>query len=132
MSWKPQSSNRSFKSGKARDLGDTFFRSSWERNYARYLNFLVRKQEIEKWEYEKETFWFDKIKRGVVSYKPDFKVYTKKGIEYHEVKGWLDPASKTKLKRMAKYHPEVKVILIDSSIYKQIAKFGKMFSPYWE
>jgi len=121
-----------WKSGRADDLGDTYFRSSWERNYARYLNFLIKNNEIVKWEFEPETFWFNGVKRGVVSYLPDFKVYLKNdSIEYHEVKGWMDSKSATKLKRMAKYHPSIKIILIDSKAYRAISKFKKLI-PYWE
>lgn len=105
-----------------------YFRSSWEVNYARYLEWLVSKKEIEKWEYEVDTFWFEKIKRGVRSYLPDFKVFNKNGsYEYHEVKGWMDGKSKTKIKRMAKYYPKVKLIIIGKDEYKSVAKYERMF-----
>lgn len=98
-----------------------FMRSSWELNYAHYLNFLIKCNEIVSWEYEVDTFWFEKIKRGVRSYKPDFKVLLPNGsIEYHEVKGRMDDKSGTKLKRMAKYHPEIKIVLIDAKRYAAI------------
>lgn len=123
----------SWKSGSASDLGETHFRSSWERNYARYLNFLIKKGEIARWEFEKETFWFEGIKRGCVSYKPDFKVYNLNGThEFHEVKGWMDDKSKTKIRRMKKYFPKIKLVVVDSASYKAIAKFGRMFSEHWE
>lgn len=100
-----------------------FFRSKWEVNYALYLDFLIKQKQIKKWEYEVDTFWFEAIKRGVRSYKPDFKVYTNKGnIEYHEIKGYMDTRSKTKLKRMKIYYPEIKMILIDAPIYNDIKK----------
>lgn len=100
-----------------------FFRSSWEANYALYLDFLIKNKSIEKWEYEKDVFWFEAIKRGVRSYKPDFKVYENNGkIVYHEVKGYYDDKSKTKIKRMAKYHPEINLILILEKQYKEIIK----------
>ena len=102
-----------------------FMRSSWELNYAHYLNFLIQQKEIISWEYEADTFWFDKIKRGVRSYKPDFKVFNPNGtITYHEVKGWMDDKSATKLKRMAKYHPKVDIKLIGSKEYKAISKWS--------
>jgi len=105
-----------------------FFRSMWEANYALYLDFLIKQKEIVKWEFEVDTFWFLKIKRGVRSYKPDFKVYTSKNkFEYHEVKGWMDNKSKTKLRRMKIYYPEVKMILIDAPVYKDIKnKLGRL------
>jgi hypothetical protein len=111
---------------------EIFFRSSWEANYALYLDFLIKQKQIKKWEYEKETFWFENIKRGVRSYKPDFKVYNNNTtIEYHEVKGWMDSKSKTKLKRMTKYYPEISVVLIDAPVYKDIKnKVGKLLKFY--
>ena len=51
-----------------------YFRSKWESNYARYLQFLKEHKQIEDWHHECETFWFEGIKRGVCSYLPDFKV----------------------------------------------------------
>ncbi len=130
--WKPPK-HGNWKAGRSDDLGDTYFRSSWERNYARYLNFLQKRKEIKGWEFEKDIFWFDKIKRGTVSYKPDFKVELPNGkIEYHEVKGWMDKTSLLKIKRMAKYHPHIKLIIVDQEAYKSIAKFGKVYSKFWE
>lgn len=122
------------KFGKRDDLGDIHFRSAWEANYARYLNFLIKNEGlIEKWEYEPETFWFDGIKRGCRSYKPDFKVFFKSGkIEYHEVKGWMYPRAKTALKRMKKYHPNIFIDLIDSPRYNAIKKSMKQIIPNWE
>lgn len=105
-----------------------FFRSSWELTYARYLEFLKDKKQIKSWGYEVDVFWFKKILRGVRSYKPDFKIKFKDGkIEYHEVKGYMDAKSKTKIKRMAKYYPEVKLIVIDSYAFKAIKKWERLF-----
>jgi hypothetical protein len=125
--------NATWKAGKSEDLGDIYFRSSWERNYARYLNFLITKNLVKSWTFEKKIFWFEKIKRGCVSYKPDFEVIMPDGeIQYHEVKGWMDDKSLTKIKRMRIYHPKVKLIVIDKPAYKELAKNGKFFSKYWE
>lgn len=100
-----------------------FFRSLWEANYALYLDFLVKQKQIKSWEYEVDTFWFDKIKRGVRSYKPDFKVYlTDDKFEYHEVKGWMDSKSKTKLNRMRIYYPKVVVKVIDKKVYYELKR----------
>ena len=110
-----------------------YYRSRWEANYGRYLEWLKGLGEIKDWEHEPDTFWFDGIKRGCVSYLPDFKVINKEGgVEYHEVKGWMDARSKTKIRRMAKYHPKVKLIVIDAKPYKEIRKkVGGMISG-WE
>lgn len=122
------------KRGERKDIPGVFFRSSWEANYARYLNFLIRHEGlIENWEYEPCTFWFEEIKRGCRSYKPDFRVTFKSGkIEYHEVKGWMYPRAKTALKRMRIYHPEIEMILIDQNSYKEISKKLKRIIPNWE
>lgn len=99
---------------------EIYFRSGWEYKYALYLEFLKAHGEIYEWYFEEDTFWFENIKRGVRSYTPDFKVYTSpEKFEYHEVKGWMDDRSKTKLKRMAKYHPKIKMVLKDSEWFKK-------------
>jgi hypothetical protein len=105
------------------DGKEIYFRSKWEANYALYLNFLIAKKEIKSWTFETETFWFEKIRRGVRSYTPDFKVVNNNdSVTFHEVKGWMDAKSKTKIKRMAKYYPETKLIIIDGKCYKDIIK----------
>lgn len=110
-----------------------FARSAWEANYARYLQWLLLRKQITKWEHEPETFWFDSIRRGVRSYLPDFRVTeTNGGIVFHEVKGWMDARSATKLKRMAKYHPQVRLILIDAKQYRSIKAAVAAMIPDWE
>jgi hypothetical protein len=106
-------------------IGDQeiFARSLWESNYAYYLEWLRANGAIQSWQHEPETFWFEGIKRGVCSYLPDFKVVENNGdVVYHEVKGWMDKKSITKLKRMKKYHPTVKMFLADSKWFAQNAK----------
>lgn len=106
-------------------IGDqeVFARSLWESNYAYYLEWLRANGAIQSWQHEPETFWFEGIKRGVCSYLPDFKVVENNGdVVYHEVKGWMDKKSITKLKRMKKYHPAVKLFLADSKWFAQNAK----------
>lgn len=111
---------------------DFFFRSSWEANYALYLDFLIKQEKILSWEFEKDVFWFEKIKRGVRSYLPDFKVVNlDASIEYHEVKGWMDDKSRTKLKRMSIYHPQVKLVLIDKEPYGEIKKKLGILLKFW-
>ena len=109
-----------------------FFRSKWEVNYALYLVFLVKQKQIKRWTYEEDTFIFEKIKLGTRSYTPDFKIYNNdKSIEYHEVKGWMTPKSKTQIKRMAKYYPDIKLIIIDKDVYMDMKKkLGKMLKFY--
>jgi hypothetical protein len=61
-----------------------YYRSLWEINYAHYLQWLKERGEIQpRWHKPKE-FWFESIRRGVRSYKPDFEIVEKDGrIVYH-------------------------------------------------
>lgn len=127
----PRYSNR--KNGRREDLGNQYFRSAWEANVARYLEFLKANGEIHAWEYEADTFWFEAIKRGVRSYTPDFKIWDAPDSEpyYWEVKGYDYPRGRTARKRMAKYYPDVRLDLIGEDEYKAIAKW-KGLIPEWE
>lgn len=129
-----QRPNASWKAG-WRDIGgvNKYYRSKWEANYAFYLEWLKGIGEIKSWAHEPKTFWFDGVRRGCVSYLPDFLVVNKNGAEeYHEVKGWMDDRSKTKIKRMAKYHPDVKLIVIDSKAYGKLKSAMSKIVPGWE
>jgi predicted nuclease of restriction endonuclease-like RecB superfamily len=94
-----------------------YLKSKWELKYALYLEYLKKNNLIKDWEYEPDTFWFDKIKRGVRSYTPDFKVFKSDAIEYIEVKGYWDAKSLTKIKRMGIYHPEIKMNKVDKDFF---------------
>lgn len=115
------------KSGKRKDLNNTYFRSSWEANIARYYNYLGIK-----WEYEPKTFIFQNITRGSVSYTPDF--YLPDEDKWIEVKGWMDSKSKTKLKRFEKQYPEEykKLQIIQQKEYSEIKRKVSMFIKNWE
>ena len=117
-----------------REIGGkrNYYRSRWEANYARYLQFLKDSGEIEDWEHEPETFWFEAIMRGTRSYLPDFKVTEKETSYFVEVKGWMDARSKTKLKRMKKYHPDVEVRLVDDKAYMKLSKAIGPYIKDWE
>ena len=135
MAKKPEERFTNRKGGRRKDIGDIYFRSSYEANYARYLNFIISNgSNIEKWEFESQRFEFNKIKTGTRSYTPDFKIYYKDGhIEYHEVKGWDYPKGKTQRKRFAKYYPHLKLVLVDDNFFKAIKKQGiNKLIPYWE
>jgi len=127
-----KNSNRS-KKGKREDLNHLFVRSSWEANYARYLNYLIATKQIKSWSYEPETFEFKSIKKGTRFYTPDFRIVNYDGtIEYHEVKGWMRPKAKTQIKRFKKYYPHLKFVLIDSKLYKELVKSYAKTIPNWE
>ncbi len=110
-----------------------FYRSRWEANYGRYLEWLKSQGKIIDWHHEPETFWFEEIKRGVRSYLPDFRIIEKDlTIVFYEVKGYFDARSKTKIKRMTKYYPAIPLIIIDSKAYKRLSKQVSTLIPGWE
>jgi hypothetical protein len=84
--------------GRRKDLG-CFFRSSWEANFARYLNYKNIK-----WTYEPKVFIFPGVKKGTISYAPDF--YLPDLDLWVEIKGQLIPQARTALSRMKKFFPE--------------------------
>lgn len=129
---KPTARPRS-KAGVRDDLG-LFVRSSWEANYCRYLNLLMKMGVVEEWSYEPETFWFKGVKRGTNSYKPDFRVKYKGDpkIEYVEIKGHETAKDRTKWKRMKKYYPDIRLQVIGKKEYAWIKTKWAGAIPTWE
>jgi hypothetical protein len=84
-----------------------------------------------KWEFEPKTFYFEDIKRGCVSYTPDF--YLPEEDKWVEVKGWMDSKSKTKIKRFKKYFPEEfeKLEIVGASEYKEVKQWSRLIEN-WE
>jgi hypothetical protein len=123
------------RSGRRADLDNRYFRSSWEANYARYLNWLQANNQIAGWEFEPQTFYFQ-VKRGPTSYTPDFKILLLGGqtYEWHEIKGHMDPTSVSKLRKFKKFYPAeyAALRLIDGPIYQTIANSVRAFIPTWE
>lgn len=113
-----------------------YFKSLWEMNYARYLQFLKSRKEIYDWKYEPETFDFpkDDYGAGPFSYKPDFQVFSDlTHYEWHEVKGWLNPSSKKKLKRFYKHFPkEGEIKLIGKDWFSKVSRSYPSLIPGWE
>lgn len=108
------------------------FKSKAEHRFALYLEFLRQHQQIASWDYEPKTFWFDGIKRGCVSYKPDFLSLELNGkINWYEVKGYMDKRSQTKIKRFRSYFPEETLIVIDSKWFGRNSKKLKGLIPGW-
>lgn len=95
------------KKGKRADLGDDVFKSSYEANTARWL-----KLNGVSYVYEEKAFLFNKelLQKGPFLYTPDFFLKSPlKGWETMkiiEVKGYFDPASRAKIRRLKKYYPE--------------------------
>lgn len=98
------------------------FKSQTEVNFAMVLERLREAGAIVSWDYEPKEFWFEGIKRGRVSYKPDFLAVWADHIHndetpgevYYETKcsGGLKQVDVTKYHRMAIYHPDVKLVLV--------------------
>ncbi len=110
-----------------------YFRSRWEANYGRYLQWLQERGEVLQWEHEPETFWFNGAKRGCMNYLPDFRVrFSDDRVEYHEVKGWMDSRSAAKIEMMRKNYPETALVVIDSKRYHVIEKMLRWKIVEWE
>ncbi len=112
--------------------GKTFYmHSKWERNYARYLQWLKRNGQIAEWDYEPRTFDFPEA-HGNNSYLPDFLVTENDGRRYYvEIKGYMTRGSKVKMKRFRKYFPEETLVLVDADQYRKLARDLKRL-PGWE
>ena len=112
------------------DKSPIYFRSSWEYYYAIFLAKLKQQGKIKDFLHEPKCFWFENIKRGVRSYLPDFCIIHLNGTEeWVETKGLLDGRSITKMKRMAKYYPQVKIRLVGADWFKLNLKACKALEP---
>ena len=84
------------------------------------------------WRFEPKTFYFDGIRRGTTNYTPDFLLIDPDGYErFIEIKGWLDRKSKTKLRRMEIYHPDVHLEVIEGKAYASLAKQFCWLDGWW-
>lgn len=93
-----------------------FFRSGWEYRIAKYLEWQMKQGLISGWEYEPQLFWFPKIKRGTVTYLPDFRVTNLDATHYWlEVKGYMDRKSLTKIRRFRKFYPNETLYVLDKN-----------------
>jgi len=98
-----------------------YFRSSWEIRYAQYLEEKRQNGDIQYWEPEESTFFFEDTASSVRSYMPDFTVQENDYSEtYHEVKGWMDDRSKRCLELMDKEYPNIKLVVIDKKEFKRL------------
>lgn len=114
------------KGGIRKDLGQ-YFRSAWEANIARMLNYLHIN-----WEYEYRRFDFKNETEDVLSYQPDF--YLPDYDKWIEVKGWMDNKSKKRLELFEKYYPEQNknLYLINEKVYREIEKKYSTLVDGWE
>lgn len=100
------------------DLGQ-YFRSRWEANFARILNYQGKA-----WEYEPMTFQLD----PVTSYTPDF---VSEGV-YYELKGRWYKGHAEKVAKFRQLHPEISFVLIEEREYRELSKQYKMVVIGWE
>jgi hypothetical protein len=129
---RPRFNVSSSSAGRAEDLGGKYFRSLWERNYARWLQLRKERGEIKDWQYEPRIFWFETIRRGTTNYRPDFRVDELDGSHWWaEVKGWMSRQDMTKLKRMKKYFPAERIVVIDGAWFKGNRHLA-LIVPFWE
>ncbi len=93
--------------------------------------FLIGQKVLKAWTREPEIFKFP-VAQGCVTYEPDFLLEFADGREeYHEVKGFMDKKSATRLARMKEFYPEKVVRVIDKEWFKDAdEKYGHL--PGWE
>lgn len=117
--------------GKRKDLNNQFFRSSWESNFFRFLKSNQIDIAPSSIEYEPTdfTFWQFGIKKGTVSYTPDFKLTYPDGTYlWVEIKGgFLRGQDKTKIRRFQKYYPDEasKLVAVTPGLNTKTALFFK-------
>ena len=88
---------------------------------------------IKDWLHEPQTFWFEGVKRGCVTYLPDFKVINLDDThEWIEVKGFMDSKSKTKIRRFKKYYPKESLRVMGAKWYKSNSAKLSNLIPGWE
>lgn len=107
------------------------FPNRWEANYYRYIKWLGDKGKIRAFRYQPPYFVFP-VEFGHRRYRPDFLVVGYDRTYYIEIKGYMDSASKTKLKRMKKYFPDVEVRLVTATEMRNLNNtVGKLIEG-WE
>lgn len=111
-----------------------YFASRWEANYWRYLAWLKTKGEIRDFVFQPVEFDFSEwVKHGTNRYRLDFCVTELNGSVYYiEIKGYMDAKSKTKIKRLAKYYPEVVMKIVNGKDYLALEKQVGAMVPGWE
>lgn len=116
---KSQTMHSRSKKGIREDLG-CFFRSTWEANYARYLN----GQNL-KWRYEAITYNLGLGK----SYTPDFILEDGTHIE---IKGWLTEKGAEKIRLFQEQYPHIKLEIVDKKCYSLLKNQYQFTIENWE
>jgi hypothetical protein len=84
-----------------------YFRSSWEMQFAKFLD-----SRNLHWQYEPKRFYFEKY-----TYLPDF--YVEEWVSYVEIKGWLKDIDIEKMKTFVNETDE-ELILADAELLKKL------------
>lgn len=121
---KPSWAKTRSKFGYRPDLNNTFFRSTWEANFARICNYYNTK-----WEFENNKYrcYFEKES---MTYLPDF--YLPEYDIYVEISGFVSNNKKLKLQLFNKYYPEKTLIHIFGDNYLKFFKEYKNYLENWE
>lgn len=109
-------------------------KSDAEYSFALLLDALEKTGAVIEWRYEPNEFWFEGIRRGTVSYKPDFGVIWKNdGQIFYEVKRGTDikPKDITKWKRMSARYPNDRLVLVYPKEPNCRKRNGKA-NPLWQ
>ena len=124
---KPRKKAQVYSYGVRKDIDDTYkFRSSWEANFARILDYLhVR------YRFEYKRFF---MKNGD-SYLPDFLLMTEDNpwkAKWIEIKGLWHKGDKRRIISFMNENPEETLHIITGKEYRQLAKQYKKLIPNWE
>ncbi len=107
------------------------FASKFERGWMEFLDLLLAGGELQAWDYEPQEFWFEAIKRGVRSYRPDFRlIYRGGAVVWQETKGHLDARSVTKIRRFCKYYPGERLELVMQAMPQRRTRQGRAVAAY--
>jgi hypothetical protein len=113
------------KGGKREDLGNQYFRSSWEPNIARVFNW-----EGIPFEYEHKRFILVRSDKLKATYCLDFHI-TGTNIWY-EVKGYMDKLSAEKIQLFKEQYPDEILIVIGLEKYRALKETYKYLISNWE
>jgi len=106
-----------------KDLNNQYFRSRWEANFARILNYWKVP-----WEYEKTRFDL-----GDCTYCPDFKVFDPEAGNYFvEIMGFFDETHKRKFKLFTEKYPQERLQIIHKEEYNDLKKEFSNKIENWE
>lgn len=122
------------KTGFRSDLACSF-RSTWEANYARYLNYIG-----ENWTYEQYKFPMIIDEKLICVYTPDFEVNS----NYIEIKGHAESSTvwtcsckrcirdKERIGLMLRLYPDIPLILVGRAEYKELSEKYANLIAGWE